>query len=75
MADNKGTAGLVTGSNERLRGYIDLNGVISINGLEEELADILNTLKVLEDDLAHFESTLSEHLYSIDARLDALEGR
>lgn len=74
-ADNKGTLGLVTGSNERLRGYIDINGIISINGLEEELTNILDTLKILEDDLQHYESTLSQHLDHIDARLDALEGR
>jgi hypothetical protein len=33
LANNEGVHGLVVGSNDKLRGHIDLQGVISINGL------------------------------------------
>lgn len=44
VASNDGVHGLVTGSQNRFRGYVDINGVISINGLEEELNSILEAL-------------------------------
>lgn len=44
VASNDGVHGLVTGSQNKFRGYIDINGVISINGLEEELNSIMESL-------------------------------
>lgn len=44
IASNDGVHGLVTGSQNKFRGYVDINGVISINGLEEELNSILEAL-------------------------------
>ena len=41
IASNDGVHGLVTGSQNKFRGYVDINGVISINGLEEELNSIM----------------------------------
>ena len=38
VATNDGTQGIVTGSYEELEGFIDINGHITINGLEEKLA-------------------------------------
>lgn len=74
-ATNDKTLGVVKGSNERFRGHVDLTGVISINGLEEELQIILTTISTLEKNLLLYEKTLSEHINHIDKRLDALEGR
>lgn len=44
IASNDGVHGLVTGSQNKFRGYVDINGVISINGLEEELNSIMESL-------------------------------
>lgn len=44
IASNDGIHGLVTGSQEKFRGYIDINGVISINSLEEELTSIMSAV-------------------------------
>ena len=45
IANNKGVHGLVTGSNDKLCGHIDLDGVITINGLAEELNTLMETIK------------------------------
>lgn len=39
IANNNGVQGIVTGSYEELEGFIDINGHITINGLEEQLED------------------------------------
>ena len=44
IASNDGVHGLVTGSQNKFRGYVDINGIISINGLEEELNSIMESL-------------------------------
>lgn len=44
IANNDGLYGLVTGSYEQFEGFIDLNGKISINGLEEALEGIDTTI-------------------------------
>ena len=44
IASNDGVHGLVTGSQNKFRGHIDLNGIISINGLEEELNSIMEAV-------------------------------
>ena len=49
IANNDGLYGLVTGSYEQLEGYIDLNGKITINGLEEALSEIDTSIGDLSD--------------------------
>lgn len=44
IASNDGIHGLVTGSQNKFRGFIDINGVISINNLEEELNSIMQSI-------------------------------
>lgn len=51
IANNSGIHGLVTGSQERLKGHVDVTGVISVNGLEEELSSILEALLTLSNDV------------------------
>ena len=47
IATNEGVKGLVTGSTDSLKGYIDINGVISINGLEETLTEMTEIIGAL----------------------------
>lgn len=70
IASNDGVHGLVAGSQDKYRGYVDLNGVISINGLEEELISILSSLNQVEVEL----NTFDIRLKSIENRLSKLEG-
>ena len=51
LANNTGTSGLVTGSHDKYRGFIDVSGVISINGLEETLDTILKSIELLQNDI------------------------
>lgn len=41
IASNNGVHGLVTGSDDKFEGHIDLNGVITINGLKEEIESLI----------------------------------
>ena len=47
IANNEGAYGLVTGSKEDFKGFIDVNGIISINGLEEEFQNLIQTIAEL----------------------------
>ena len=60
IANNNGVHGLVTGSQNKFRGYIDINGVISINGLEEELNSILESLLSLNQTVAELKARLEK---------------
>ena len=64
VASNDGVHGLVTGSQAKFRGYVDLTGVISINGLEEELNSIMNAI-----------TELNASLNAINERIDHLESK
>ena len=69
LANNEGVHGLVTGSDERLKGYIDINGMISINGLEEELKNILESIMKVSAKLDEIE--LKQ--LTFEKRIQALE--
>lgn len=60
VASNNGVHGLVTGSQDKFRGYIDINGVISINGLEEELNSILESLLSLTQTVTELKAKLEK---------------
>lgn len=60
IASNNGIHGLVTGSQDKFRGYIDINGVISINGLEEELNSILESLLSLTQTVNELKAKLEK---------------
>lgn len=72
-ASNDGVKGLVTGSEDKFRGYIDLKGVISINGLEEELTNILSSLSTVISNLQNYQKEVNNRLDSIEKRLTKLE--
>lgn len=59
IASNDGIHGLVTGSQNKFRGFIDINGVISINGLEEELNSIMQTLLNLTHNINELNSKIN----------------
>lgn len=75
IANNKGVHGLVTGSNEKLCGHIDLDGVITINGLAEELNTLMETIKELTSNLIMYESTTAAKLNNLENRLIELESK
>jgi hypothetical protein len=45
VASNDGVYGLVTGSDERYEGKIDLRGIITINGLKEDIQSLMDNLQ------------------------------
>lgn len=59
IASNQGVHGLVTGSLNKLEGHIDLKGVITINGLKEELEQLTQGLLQLKIRLDEIEQTNS----------------
>lgn len=73
IANNKGIHGLVTGSQEKLRGYVDINGVISINGLEEELTSILESMLNINNSLKEYQEEINNKFDNILERLSNLE--
>ena len=68
IASNNGLLGLVSGSQDRLKGYIDVKGVISINGLDEDLSNITQAILEIKNDII-------EYKLNIDSRLSALESK
>ena len=73
IAGNNGIHGLISGSHDKLKGYIDVKGVLSINGLEEELTSIHEALLSLTDDFNHYKQAMDTHLIAIEQRLSDLE--
>lgn len=73
IATNDGTTGLVTGSQERYMGFIDLAGRISINGLQEDITNILQSIKNINNDLVVIQRDFSAKLTNIEDRLTKLE--
>lgn len=73
IANNDGVHGLVTGSQENFRGFIDINGVISINGLEEEFNTITQTLSELISQVKSIQNVYGAKLSNIEDRLKRLE--
>ena len=58
VASNDGVHGLVTGSQDKFKGHVDLNGVISINGLEEELSTIMESMLELINSVKELKAKL-----------------
>ena len=73
IANNHGIHGLVTGSQNRLEGYIDINGTISINGLHEELTNLKRSIESISTDIKEYQVSVNARLSDIDQRLEALE--
>lgn len=73
VASNDGVHGLVTGSQDRYRGYIDLQGKISINGLEEDLTDIQESIQNINTELTRIQTEFSAKLNDIEERVKKLE--
>lgn len=73
IANNHGVHGLVTGSQNRLEGYVDINGTISINGLQEELLNLKTAIEAVATDIKEYQVTVDSRLSDIEARLQALE--
>lgn len=66
IANNDGVLGLVTGSQDKYRGYIDLKGTISINGLEEDISKIIDSLNKLIENLNTYQVNTNERLTKIE---------
>lgn len=73
VANNDGIHGLVTGSSDKLKGHVDLKGVISINGLEEELTSILESLLNLSTTISNVQSEYDKRFLELESRIRYLE--
>ena len=58
-ANNDGIHGLVTGSNEKFEGHVSLQGTISINGLQEEIESIIESISSLGYTIQNQEDRIS----------------
>ena len=74
IANNDNVHGLVTGSQEKYRGYIDIKGVISINGLEDEINFILSSIGDLTTDINNYKNFVNSKFEDIEKRIKFLEG-
>ena len=62
--------GLVKGSNGDLKGKVDINGEISINGLRESLNDLAEDIALKQDTLTAGESiTIQDNVISVDGKI------
>ena len=75
IASNDGVHGLVTGSHDHFKAFVDINGVISINGLEEDFQDLLKSLSELNIQIKDMQSNYESRLLNLESRLDQLETR
>ena len=69
IAGNNGIHGLVSGSQERLKGYVDVRGVISINGLEEDLTNMTESILEIKNDLTEYKLTVEARLNELESKL------
>ena len=75
IANNSGVLGLVAGSQEKYRGFVDIKGSISINGLEEELAFLSNSIKSLSASVEKYIMQIDVQFKNIENRLGILENK
>ena len=73
IASNDGVHGLVTGSSEKFKGHIDLKGIISINGLEEELTSVLESLLNISTTLNDIQNNYDKRFLELESRIQYLE--
>lgn len=73
IASNDGVHGLVTGSHDHFKAFVDINGVISINGLEEDFQDLLKSLSELNIQIKDMQSNYESRLLNLESRLEQLE--
>ena len=71
IASNDGVHGLVTGSNNKFEGHIDLKGVITINGLIEEIESLVQNALYNKSLIQQQETKIQE----LENRIKQLEGR
>lgn len=71
VASNNGVHGLVTGSDDKFEGHIDLRGIITINGLREEIESLIQNELQLKAQLQSYE----EKFISLESRIRALEDK
>ena len=75
IAGNDGVHGLVTGSHDHFKAFVDINGVVSINGLEEDFQYMLDSLSELNTQIKDMQSTYEAKLKNFELRLKALEDK
>ena len=71
VASNNGVHGLVTGSDDKFEGHIDLRGIITINGLREEIESLIQNELQLKAQLQSYE----EKFISLESRIRSLEDK
>ena len=71
VASNNGVHGLVTGSDDKFEGHIDLRGIITINGLREEIESLIQNELQLKTQLQSYE----EKFISLESRIRSLEDK
>ena len=71
IASNNGIHGLVCGSQDKLKGFVDIKGVISINGLEEELNNILTSILTIKTDIAEYKLATEAKLAELEAKISS----
>ena len=60
------------GSKELLKGYIDIEGVISINGLSEELASLKSSMLSLQKEFSNYKSEVDLRLKDLELKYSSL---
>lgn len=69
VAGNDGVYGLVTGSDERYEGKIDLRGIITINGLKEDVQSLMDSIQATNQIVESF----LQRLVQLESRVRSLE--
>lgn len=69
IASNDGIHGLVAGSQEHFKVFVDINGVMSINGLEEDFQSLLQSVSEIAIQMNSYESKILD----LESRLKKIE--
>lgn len=69
IASNDGVHGLVAGSQEHFKVFVDINGVMSINGLEEDFQSLLQSVSEIAIQMNSQESKILD----LESRLKKIE--
>ena len=75
LANNNGTLGLVSGSQDRYKGFVDVKGRISINGLEEDLTSIFNSIQSLSNSMMSYINSVDTQLKNMENKIKILESK
>lgn len=73
IASNDGVHGLVAGSQDHFKVFVDVNGTMSINGLEEDFQLLLQSVSEITTQINNLQNNYENRIKTLELKLKQLE--